>query len=49
MREDEGQDLLEHALLVALIAVVAVWRGHGGGHHREDIFTTITGQRLPAA
>ena len=27
-RNDEGQDLLEYALLVALIAIVAVARGH---------------------
>ncbi len=44
MRRDEGQDLLEYALLVALIAVVAVGAVTAAGTTVRDIFNTITGQ-----
>ncbi len=48
MRQDEGQDLLEYALLVALIAVVAVGAVTAAGTTVKGIFTTITGQLAPA-
>jgi Flp pilus assembly pilin Flp len=42
-REEDGQDLLEYALLVALIALVAAGAvGIAGGRVR-DIFTAIVG------
>jgi Flp pilus assembly pilin Flp len=40
-RNDEGQDLLEYALLVALIAIVAVTTA---GQTVADIFNDIAGQ-----
>jgi Flp pilus assembly pilin Flp len=42
VRRDEGQDLLEYALLVALIAVVAVVAVQAAGVKVSDIFKTIT-------
>jgi Flp pilus assembly pilin Flp len=42
MPGDEGQDLLEYALLVALIAIVAVGAVELAGVEVSDIFTTIT-------
>jgi pilus assembly protein Flp/PilA len=42
VRKDEGQDLLEYALLVALIAIVAVGAVELAGVEVSDIFTTIT-------
>jgi pilus assembly protein Flp/PilA len=42
VRRDEGQDLLEYALLVALIAVVAVVAVTAAGVKVSGIFTSIT-------
>ena len=41
---DEGQDLLEYALLVALIAIVAVGAVTTAGQTVSQIFTDIAGQ-----
>jgi pilus assembly protein Flp/PilA len=41
VRNDEGQDLLEYALLVALIALVAVGAVEIAGGHVNTIFTNI--------
>ena len=41
---DEGQDLLEYALLVALIAIVAVGAVTTAGQTVSDIFTDIANQ-----
>jgi len=38
---DEGQDLLEYALLVALIAIVAVGAVTAAGNTVNGIFTSI--------
>ncbi|HKY21888.1 MAG TPA: hypothetical protein VJM31_11790 [Vicinamibacterales bacterium] len=46
-RADEGQDLLEYALLVALIAIVAIAGVTLAGEKVNLIFTTITGM-IPA-
>jgi pilus assembly protein Flp/PilA len=43
-RNDEGQDLLEYALLVALIALVAVGAITTTGTGVSSIFTSISGQ-----
>ena len=43
-RRDEGQDLLEYALLVALIALVAAFQVAHAGRHVGDVFNTIAGQ-----
>ena len=40
-RNDEGQDLLEYALLVALIAIVAAGAVGAAGLKVEEIFTEI--------
>jgi pilus assembly protein Flp/PilA len=45
---DEGQDLLEYALLVALIALVAVAAVTAAGQSVSTIFTSIAG-KLTAA
>ena len=45
-RKDDGQDLLEYALLVALIAIVAVASVTAAGVKVGDIFTTIV-SKLP--
>ena len=45
---DEGQDLLEYALLVALIALVAVAAVTAAGTSVSTIFTSIAG-KLTAA
>lgn len=42
VRRDEGQDLLEYALLVALIAVVSVIAVTAAGVKVSDIFTKIS-------
>jgi pilus assembly protein Flp/PilA len=42
VRRDEGQDLLEYALLVALIAVVAVVAVTAAGVQVSSIFGSIT-------
>ena len=41
MRDDSGQDLLEYALLVALIALVAVVAVTNSGLAVNSIFTTV--------
>jgi Flp pilus assembly pilin Flp len=49
-RVEDGQDLLEYALLVALIALVAVGAVQLAGGKVKDIFTAITNAiPLPAA
>jgi pilus assembly protein Flp/PilA len=44
VREDEGQDLLEYALLVALIALVAVGAVTAAGDSVNDIFSEVADQ-----
>jgi pilus assembly protein Flp/PilA len=41
VRNEEGQDLLEYALLVALIALVAFGAVQAAGNSVNDIFSTI--------
>jgi len=41
VRHEEGQDLLEYALLVALIAIVAIGAVTAAGTSVKDIFTTV--------
>jgi pilus assembly protein Flp/PilA len=41
VRRDEGQDLLEYALLVSLIALVAVGAVTLAGEQVDAIFTSI--------
>ena len=48
-REDEGQDLLEYALLVALIALVAVVAVTAAGGSVATIFTNIANALATAA
>ncbi len=48
-RNDEGQDLLEYALLVALIALVALAAVAAAGTSVSAIFTTIAGKLGGAA
>ena len=48
VRKDEGQDLLEYALLVALIAIVAVGAVTLAGVEVNDIFTTIKDKLVTA-
>ena len=43
VRGEEGQDLLEYALLVALIAIVAVGAVTAAGQTVNGIFTQIAG------
>jgi Flp pilus assembly pilin Flp len=47
-RNDEGQDLIEYALLVALISIVAVIAITFAGSQVNAIFTTIGGQLAAA-
>jgi pilus assembly protein Flp/PilA len=44
VRNEEGQDLLEYALLIALIALVAVGGVALAGTNVSTIFTTIANQ-----
>lgn len=44
VRNDEGQDLLEYALLVALIAIVCVIAVGTTGDNVNAIFTEISAQ-----
>ena len=46
-REEEGQDLLEYALLVALIALVSVLAVTAAGEKVEAVFQKIAGD-IPA-
>jgi pilus assembly protein Flp/PilA len=41
VRNEEGQDLLEYALLIALIAIVAVTAVTSAGTKVKDVFTNI--------
>ena len=41
-KSDEGQDLLEYALLVALIAIVAILGVTAAGARVSEIFTDIS-------
>ena len=43
LKNDDGQDLLEYALLVALIAIVAVGAVTAAGNTVNGIFTQIAG------
>jgi pilus assembly protein Flp/PilA len=49
VREEEGQDLLEYALLVALIALVAIGAVGLAGGAVNKIFTNIATQLTNAA
>ena len=49
VREEEGQDLLEYALLVALIALIAIGAVGAAGSSVSTIFTNIAGQLAAAA
>jgi pilus assembly protein Flp/PilA len=49
VRNDEGQDLLEYALLVALIALVAIAAVTAAGTSVQTIFTTIASKLAAAA
>ena len=49
MRDDSGQDLLEYALLVALIALVAYAAVYESGVQVNAIFTTIAAKLTNAA
>ena len=44
--QEEGQDLLEYALLVALIALIAIGAVALAGHSVSAIFTNIAGRPL---
>ena len=44
VREEDGQDLLEYALLIALIALVAIGAVTAAGNSVSDIFNRISGQ-----
>ncbi len=48
-RGDEGQDLLEYALLISLIALVAVLAITATGQNVSTIFTNIAAKLLPVA
>jgi pilus assembly protein Flp/PilA len=48
-RRDEGQDLLEYALLVALIALVATLAITQTGTNVKDIFNSIAGKLVVPA
>jgi pilus assembly protein Flp/PilA len=43
VRKDEGQDLLEYALLVALIALVAIGAVTAAGLKVDQVFQAISG------
>jgi pilus assembly protein Flp/PilA len=49
LRNDEGQDLLEYALLVALIALVAIAAVTAAGGSVSTIFQTIADKLKNAA
>jgi len=48
-RSDEGQDLLEYALLVALIALVAIGAITLAGTNVNTIFGSVAAALTPAA
>jgi pilus assembly protein Flp/PilA len=47
--QEEGQDLLEYALLVALIALIAIGAVGMAGGSVQAIFSNIAGQLAAAA
>jgi Flp pilus assembly pilin Flp len=49
LRQEEGQDLLEYALLVALIALVAVAAVTAAGISVRDIFQAVADKLAAAA
>jgi len=49
VRDDSGQDLLEYALLVALIALVAVAAVTSSGQAVNTIFTNVATRLQQAA
>ena len=49
VREEEGQDLLEYALLVALIALIAIGAVGAAGTSVQTIFQNIADQLGAAA
>jgi pilus assembly protein Flp/PilA len=49
VRGDEGQDLLEYALLISLIALVAVLAITATGQNVSTIFTNIAAKLVPVA
>ena len=49
MRREEGQDLLEYALLVALIALVATIAIQTTGTNVKEIFNQIAGKLVVPA
>jgi Flp pilus assembly pilin Flp len=49
LRKEEGQDLLEYALLVALIALVATIAIQTTGTNVKDIFNQIAGKLVVPA
>jgi pilus assembly protein Flp/PilA len=48
-RQDEGQDLLEYALLVSLIAIAAIVAVTSAGTSVSSVFTSIAAKILPAS
>jgi Flp pilus assembly pilin Flp len=46
--QEEGQDLLEYALLVSLIAIAAIAAVTGAGKSVQTVFTSIAASILPA-
>jgi Flp pilus assembly pilin Flp len=48
VRNEEGQDLLEYALLVALIALIAIGAVGAAGTSVQAIFNNIAGQLAAA-
>ena len=48
VRQEDGQDLIEYALLVALISLVAVLAIGQAGSAVNSIFQNITGQLAAA-
>ena len=49
VRQEEGQDLLEYALLVALIALIAIGAVGMAGESVNDIFADIAGKLAAAS
>ena len=49
VRNEEGQDLLEYALLVALIALIAIGAVGAAGQSVDTIFQNIADQLAAAA
>ncbi|MBZ5557611.1 MAG: Flp family type IVb pilin [Acidobacteriia bacterium] len=48
VREEKAQDLLEYALLIALIALVAVGAITTAGTNVSTVFTNIANKIVPA-